>query len=79
MAASGWQVDIGRQVHTALGLSESSSTLCSAGHSSGATCDAASQLGGQVNGARLVRQLLKASRIPLLLSLSSTLVPLTTH
>ena len=51
MAASGWQVDIGRQVDTALGLSESSSTLCSAGHSSGATCDAASQLGGQVGAA----------------------------
>ena len=51
MAASGWQVDIGRQVDTALGLSESSSTPCSAGHSSGATCDAASQLGGQVGAA----------------------------
>ena len=57
MVASGWQVDTGRQVDTALGLSESSSTLCSAGHSSSATCDAAFQLGGQVGSARLVRRL----------------------
>ena len=66
VVASGWQVDTGRQVDTALGLSESSSTLCSAGHSSSATCDAAFQLGGQVGSARLVRRLPKASLIPLL-------------
>ena len=63
------------QVDTALGLSESSPTRCSADHSSSATCEAGLQLGrpGWYGGAAAHKV---TPRVPLLLSLpASTFVP----